>query len=288
MKNQELYGKMALFMAAFLWGVSFIAVEKAMDFGWTPFNLLGMRGLLAGSALMIFAYRRKFWLNGKLLFESALAGFIMFFGMALQTYGQALSTVSNSSFITVLYVVFIPIMLWKVQKPSFSVILAICFGVMGTGFLTLQEGLSLRLGDILLVGSAWMFALHIIFLGRLARFNDAMSVSVIQSYTMSLFGFILSFFLNQSIPSGGYIYVAYAGFMSSGLAFLLQLYGQKHVKPTAAGLFLTMEALFGSLGAIILLNEPFTINIFIGGSLMVLAVVTIELGPKLFPRIKGG
>lgn len=275
-------------MAAFLWGVSFLAVEKAMDFGWTPFNLLGMRGLLAGSALMIFAIKRKFWFNGKLLFESALAGFIMFIGLALQTYGQSLSTVSNASFITVLYVVFIPILLWKVQKPNVYAVLAIFIGVVGTGFLTLQESFSLRLGDVLLVGSAWMFGLHIIFLGRLARFNDVMSVSVVQSYTMSLFGFIFSFILKQSLPSGGYIYVAYAGLMSSGLAFLLQLYGQRHVKPTTAGLFLTMEALFGSLGAIIFFNEPFTINILIGGSLMVLAVVTIELGPKLFPRIKGG
>ena len=212
----------------------------------------------------------------------------MFIGLALQTYGQSLSTVSNASFITVLYVVFIPILLWKVQKPNVYAVLAIFIGVVGTGFLTLQESFSLRLGDVLLVGSAWMFGLHIIFLGRLARFNDVMSVSVVQSYTMSLFGFIFSFILKQSLPSGGYIYVAYAGLMSSGLAFLLQLYGQRHVKPTTAGLFLTMEALFGSLGAIIFFNEPFTINILIGGSLMVLAVVTIELGPKLFPRIKGG
>ena len=115
-----------------------------------------------------------------------------------------------------------------------------------------------------------------------------MSVAMIQSLTMSALGFIFAGINKQGIPTFGWIYVLYAGLISSGVAFLLQLYGQQRVSPTISGLLLTLESLFGSLGAIFLLNEPFTINVFVGGSLMLLAVVTIELGPRLFLQIKGG
>lgn len=288
MKNNALYGKLALFTAAFLWGVSFVAVEKAMEFGWTPFALLGMRGLLSGLALSVFAMKNKFWKKPTLIIESLMAGTLMFVGMALQTYGQAMSTVSNSSFITVLYVVFIPVILWKKQRATGSIVLAVILAVIGTAFLTLNGGLTLNVGDILLIGCALSFAIHIIFLGHVIRHNDLMSVAMIQSLTMGFLGFLFASINGQGIPSTGWIYVLYAGLLSSGLAFLLQLYGQQHVSPTISGLLLTLESLFGSLGAIFLLNEPFTLNVLVGGSLMLLAVVTIELGPRLFLQLKGG
>jgi len=288
MKNNALYGKLALFTAAFLWGVSFVAVEKAMNLGWSPFMLLGMRGLLSGLALSIFAMKNKFWKNPTLIKESLMVGVILFIGMAFQTFGQQLSTVSNSSFITVLYVVFIPVILWKKQRVTGSIILAVALAVIGTAFLTLSGGLTLNIGDILLIGCAWMFAVHIIFLGHVIRHNDLLSVAMIQSFTMSFFGFLFGGFSGQSIPMTGWIYVLYAGIISSGVALLLQLYGQQRVSPTISGLLLTLEALFGSLGAIFLLNEPFTLNVLVGGSLMLLAVVTIELGPRLFLQLKGG
>jgi drug/metabolite transporter (DMT)-like permease len=288
MKNNALYGKMALFTAAFLWGISFVAVEKAMEVGWTPFVLLGMRGLLSGIALSGFALKKQFWKNRLLILESILAGFILFIGMAFQTYGQQLSTVSNSSFITVLYVVFIPVILWKRQKATKSVLLAIFFAVIGTAFLTLNGALTVNVGDILLIGCAWLFAFHIIFLNYVIRHDDVIPVAMIQSFTMGVLGFIFAGFNGQGIPTLGWIYVLYAGIISSGLALFLQLYGQQRVSPTISGLLLTLESLFGSLGAIILLNEPFTLNVLVGGSLMLLAVVTIELGPRLFLQIKGG
>ncbi len=288
MKNRSLYGKLALFVAAFLWGVSFVAVEKAMEYGWTPFALLGMRGVLSGIALSSFAIKNKFWQKSSLIIESIMAGTLMFIGMALQTYGQQMSTVSNSSFITVLYVVFIPVLLWKKQRATTSVVLAIILAVIGTAFLTLSDGLSINIGDILLVGCALLFAIHIIFLGHIIRHNDLLSVAMIQSFTMGILGFIFASLNGQGIPTTGWIYVLYAGLMSSGLAFLLQLYGQQRVAPTISGLILTLESLFGSLGAIFLLNEPFTLNVLVGGSLMLLAVVTIELGPRLFLQLKGG
>jgi len=287
MKNPTLSGKLALITASFLWGVSFVAVEQALNLGWTPFMLLGMRGLLAGTALGLIGFHRKFWKNKALVRDSIIGGLLLFAGMLLQTIGQSMSTVSNASFITVLYVVFIPLILWKKHPLNISIALAILFAVIGTGFLTLSVGMSFNPGDLLLVGCAWMFAIHIVFLERLARYHDLISATAIQSMTMAVLGFLFGFINQNPLPSGGYIYVLYAGLVSSGLAFLLQLYGQKHVHPTVSGLLLTLESLFGALGAIIILHEPFTSRTLIGGGLMILAVVILELGPKMWLQFRG-
>jgi drug/metabolite transporter (DMT)-like permease len=279
MKNSAILGKFALFFAALLWGISFIAVDQAMAHGWTPFALLGVRGLLAGLAIGVFALKQKFWLNTRLLIEGIMAGALLFIGLAFQTYGQSLSTVSNASFITVMYVVFIPIILMRQQKTSTIVVLAILFAVIGTGFLTLQGNFSLRVGDVLLIACAWVFAAHIVFIGHMMKHSPALSVATVQSLTMSVLGFSFAYLGGQQFPTSGLQFVAFAGLGSSGLAFALQLYGQKHVNPTVSGLMLTLEALFGTLGAILILKEPVTLNIIVGGFFMMMAILTLELGP---------
>lgn len=282
MKRNTTLGKISLFAAAFLWGISFIAVEQAMALGWRPFALLGVRGLLAATAIGFFAFKQRFWLDRPLMKESVAAGVLLFLGLLLQMYGQSLSSVSNASFLTVMYVVFVPVLLMKRQRTSVSVALAIAFAVLGTGFLTLQGDFSLRLGDVFLIACAWVFAAHIVLIGRIMQKREALSVATVQSLTMSALGFSFALANGHTLPTEGLVYVAYAGLGSSGLAFALQLYGQKHVEPTVSGLLLTLEALFGTLGAILILREPVTLNLLMGGAFMVLAILTIELGPRMF------
>ena len=253
-----------------------------MALGWKPFALLGVRGLLAAIAIGFFAFKQRFWLNGPLMKESVVAGVLLFLGLLLQMYGQSLSSVSNASFLTVMYVVFVPVILIKRQRTSVSVALAIVFAVLGTGFLTLQGDFSLRLGDVFLIACAWVFAAHIVMIGRIMQKREALSVATVQSLTMSALGFSFALANGHALPSQGLVYVAYAGLGSSGLAFALQLYGQKHVEPTVSGLLLTLEALFGTLGAILILREPVTLNLLLGGAFMALAILTIELGPRMF------
>lgn len=274
-------GKLALILAAFIWGISFTAVQQALNSGWETFSLLGMRGLLAGTSIGLLGLKRQFWKNKALMRDGILAGFLLTLGMALQTIGQNLSTVQNASFITVLYVVFIPLMLWKKHSITFSIILAIIFAVSGTAILSLNNQLHFQIGDLFVVGAAFVFAVHIIFLSHIAHHNDVVAASSIQSLTMAILSFMIAFVLKQGIPTQGWIYVLYAGILSSGLAFLLQMYGQSHVHPTISGLLLTLESLFGALGAIFILNEAFTLRVVLGGSLMMMSVVILELGPQL-------
>jgi len=281
-------GKTALLTSALLWGISFVAVQEALNRGWTPFILMGFRGLLASIALSFIAFRRPFWRNKGLMGYGIFAGFILFIGFIFQTYGQILSTVSNASFITVQYVVFIPLLMWKRRKITPSVILGVGLAVIGTGFLTLSENFSFHIGDVLLIACALVFAIHIMVIEKLAKYNDVMAATLIQVFTVSILGFFVSLVTQPIIPTEGWIYVLYAGIISSGVAFIFQVYGQKHVDSTLSGIILSFEALFGALGAIFILHEPFTQNTLIGGFLMMSAVFMVELGPKLGVRLKRG
>jgi drug/metabolite transporter (DMT)-like permease len=282
------YGKSALLTSALLWGIAFVAVQEAMNRGWTPFMLLGVRGLLASLALAGFAIKRRFWLKPALIKQSIIAGLILFLGFVFQTYGQLYSSVSNASFITVMYVVFIPVLMWRKRHLNRWTILGVVLAVAGTAVLTVRESLSFHAGDALLLACAVVFAYHIMAVEKLAPYDDSLSATFIQVLTLGVLGFLMAVLTGGKLPTDGWIYVAYAGIISSGLAFFLQTYGQKHVNSTVAGILLTMEALFGAMGAILILGEPLTFSTLIGGFLMMSAVFMVELGPKMGVKLRRG
>ncbi len=282
------YGKSALLTSALLWGIAFVAVQEAINRGWTPFMLLGVRGLLASLALVGFSVKRRFWEKPGLVKQSIIAGIILFLGFVFQTYGQMYSSVSNASFITVLYVVFIPVLMWRKRHVNRWTLLGVALAVVGTAVLTVRESLSFHLGDALLLVCAIVFAYHIMAVEKLAPYDDSLSATFIQVLTLGVLGFVMALLTGGKLPSEGWIYVGYAGIISSGLAFFLQTYGQKHVNSTVAGILLTMEALFGSMGAILILGEPVTLSTVFGGILMMSAVFMVELGPKLGVKLRRG
>lgn len=275
-------GKYALILTTFIWGVSFSAVELALNAGWTPFFLLGIRGLLAGSFLLIFSFKKAFWKNKALMRDGIIAGFFLSFGMILQTFGQQASSVQNASFITVMYVVFVPLILWRKHKLSPSLIIAIVLAVLGTALLSFQADFSLNVGDLLLLACAYLFAIHIIFMSSLAKYQDPLSATTIQSFTMAILSLSFAAYEGINIPTQAWGYVIYAGILASGIAMLLQMYGQSMVHPTVSGLLLTLESFFGALTAVVFLHESVSLKLILGGALLMLAVVMVELGPKIF------
>jgi drug/metabolite transporter (DMT)-like permease len=282
------YGKSALLTSALLWGIAFVAVQEAINRGWTPFMLLGVRGLLASMALLGFAIKRRFWKKKGLIKQSIIAGIILFLGFVFQTYGQMYSSVSNASFITVLYVVFIPVLMWRKRRVNRWTLLGVGLAVVGTAVLTVRESMSFHLGDALLLACAVVFAYHIMAVEKLAPYDDSLSATFIQVFTLGVLGFVMAVLTGGTLPSEGWIYVSYAGIISSGLAFFLQTYGQKHVNSTVAGILLTLEALFGALGAVLILGEPVTVSTVFGGFLMMSAVFMVELGPKMGVKLRRG
>ena len=280
--KKETIGKIALLSASFLWGFGFVAVQKSLDSGWSPFSLLAMRGLLGGLLFTVLSYRRKWWRNKSFLLSGVIAGIVMFISFVLQTYGQSYSTPSNAAFLTTLYVVFTPLLLRVLFKKKIlpRVYLAVIVAIIGTFLLNYQGTLTFQFGDILLILCAFAFALHIILLEQMGRFDDALSLTAIQLLTMGVLSFIGMLLTKESFGSSGWIYVIYCAFISSGLAFFLQAFGQKNVNSSMASLILMLEAVFGVVGSVVFLSEQITWNMVVGGGLLLLSIVLVEMKIK--------
>lgn len=279
-------GKIALILTTIIWGLSFSFIDIILNNGWTTFQLLAARGLVAGLFLSAFSYKTAFWKHKKMMKDGMITGFFLFLGLLFQTYGQLLSSVQNASFITVLYVVFVPLLLWRQHKMTLSIFIAIVLAVVGTAFLSLDANFSVNIGDILIVVCAFLFAIHIILNEKLTHYNDLISATAIQAFTLSALGFIFAFFEKAPLPTTGYFYLLYIGIMASGVGMLMMMYGQKHTHPTISGLLMTLESFFGALFAIVLLSEPLSLKLIIGGTLMISSVVMIEMGPRIVRLFK--
>jgi Permeases of the drug/metabolite transporter (DMT) superfamily len=280
--SEQNKGKLSLLAASFLWGFGFIAVQDALDSGWTPFGLLAMRGLIAGILFFFLSYKTKWWRNRKVVVSGILGGILMFSGFIFQTYGQAYSTPANAAFLTTLYVIFTPFLvrlLFKVKlKPK--VFVAALIAIIGLGVLNLKDGYQVQTGDVLLLICAFLFALHIIALEKMGEYIDPLSLTAIQTLTMGILSLIAMFLMKENLQEGGWLGVLYSGLISSGAASFLQAHGQKRVNASLASLILTMEAIFGVLCSVWLLGEELTINMLIGGTLLLLAVLIIEIKRK--------
>jgi len=275
-------GKISLLAASFLWGFGFIAVQNALDSGWSPFGLLAMRGWIAGILFLFLSYKTKWWQNSKLVISGVLGGILMFSGFVFQTYGQAYSTPANAAFLTTLYVIFTPFLvrlLFKVKlKPK--VFVAALVAIIGLGILNLKDGYQVQTGDVLLLICAFLFALHIIALEKMGQYIDPISLTAIQTLTMGVLSTVAMFIMKEGLQESGWLGVLYSGLISSGAASFLQAYGQKRVSASLASLILTLEAIFGVICSVLILGEELTINMVIGGSLLLVAVLIIEMKRK--------
>ena len=279
MNKIEQKSRIYLIMTAFIWGLGFIGVQGALDAGWAPMPLLLMRGLIGGIFLLPFTLKSKWWKNKELLKIGSFTGSMYFLGFAFQTIGQQGSTVANSAFLTALNVLFVPLLLRLFFKHKLSkrVFVGAAFACLGTAVLSLTSSFTIQPGDIYLILGALFFALQIIYAHRAARLGDAIAVTVLQLLVMAIWAAIFMPIMNETtIPSTGWFSVLYVAIFSSAIAFLLQMKGQAHVPPATTTIILSQEATIGTLASVILLGQPLTVKIVLGGILMIMAVFISE------------
>lgn len=273
----------SLFMTAFIWGVAFICVDHALADGWKAFPLLMCRGIIGGIAMLAFSYKKKWWKNKKTLTLGFISGSLFFLGFTFQTLGQSLSSVPNTAFITTLNVLFVPLIafLFMKRKIEKKVYIACILALIGTGILSFSNSISLHLGDIYLLACAILFALQIIYNEKCGQHNDVLSITCIQLLTMGLWSLVCMPISGQTtIPSISWENILFLALFSSALASVFQLYGQGHVEPSKTSLILSLESIIATIASVILLGQPLTTSILIGGSLMFSAVVIVEYKRK--------
>ena len=274
---------LALFLAAILWGLAFIFVDDALKNGWQTFPLLAARGLLGGLFMFALSFKKKWWKNKKTIYLGIVTGGLFFLGFAFQTLGQGLSSVPNTAFITTLNVLFVPLIarIFLHRHIAKKVYIACGMALLGTAILSFSDSLSLHLGDIYLLLCAIFFALQILFNEKCGQHNDVLSITCIQLFTMGILSAIFMPITNQmDVPNAAWGSILYLALISSALACVLQLFGQAHVQPAKASLILSLESILATLFSVLLIGQPLTLAIIIGGSLMFSAIIIVEYKAK--------
>jgi len=293
---------MSLFSAlfcTFIWGTTFIAQDTGMDkIGPLTFNatrfFVGFLSIMPIALLIEKKKISKEINNNKKLFFKLLfwIGLFLFLGTFLQQAALLFTDVANAAFFTIFYVPMVPIILFFIYSKSihWSIWPSVLFCLFGVYLLSDFSDATIRLGDGLVILCALFWALHIIFIGNFAKnFNLPLFFGALQALVVSFISFIFAIFfetitisniLNESIS------IIYAGVLSGGIAFTLQIYAQKNISPAPAGIIFSLEGVFATIAAWIILNQILNMNNIIGCFLILFGVLFSQLLPLYDSKAK--
>ena len=284
-------------LCTFIWGTTFIAQDTGMD-NIGPFTFNAVRffiGFLAITPLVfLFEFKRfksEFKLDVKtFVILSFLIGFSLFLGSALQQVALLYTDVANAAFFTIFYVPMVPIIifLFKRQSIHWSVWPSVILCLIGGYLLTNFYDATVRLGDTLVVLGALFWSSHIIFTGIIIKkYNLPLTLGAIQTLIVALFSFIIGLIYEE------FIYVEilkeiysilYAGILSGGFAFVLQIYAQKNITPAPAAIIFSLEGVFATIAAWYILNQILDINNLLGCLFILCGVLLSQLLPLVKKR----
>lgn len=280
----RLKADLTLFLISVIWGSAFVAQRMAgLAGGVYIFN--GLRYLLAGLVVFLFAYRSFRNANATYIPRDQfkwmfIAGFFLFVASALQQAGMQYTTAGNAGFITSLYVVLIPIILfffWG-ERPHWLFIIAVILAMAGAFFLSAGGKFdAIQFGDLLELIGALFWAFHVIILGKYALKFESVSFSVGQLGVCGSLNLVVGLAVEPMpvFESNLLFAIAYTAFLSLGLCYTLQIWAQKHTPPADAALILGLESVFAVLSGWLFLNERLT-GVQILGCVMIFTAVILS------------
>ena len=281
-------------LCTFIWGTTFIAQDTGMD-DIGPFTFNSVRffvGFLAIIPLVFLFELKKFKSEFLLDFKtfatlSFLIGLSLFLGSALQQVALLYTDVANAAFFTIFYVPMVPIIIFLFKKRSIhwsvwpSVVLCLIGGYLLTNF----HDATVRLGDTLVILGALFWSTHIIFTGIIVtKYNLPLTLGAIQTLLVALFSFIIGFIYEEFIIENilnEIDSILYAGILSGGFAFVLQIYAQKNITPAPAAIIFSLEGVFATMAAWFLLNQILGINNLFGCFFILCGVLLSQLLPLM-------
>lgn len=279
------YFLLIVLILASIRGSSYLFIKDIITL-YSPFEIVFFRFFLTGIVLAVF-YRKYLIKATKYdVIFGGLAGLFLFSAFAFQTYGLKYTSVSKQSFLTSLYIVLIPLLNFvffkeKLQKNVIGFFLMILAGLFFISFDNLEKlELSLNFGDFLTLLCAFGFALNIILISRIRKFNiNIMSLTTIQMLSTGILAFIFQLIFEEKMVSLQSINFSllYLILICTMLNFSLQNISQKYVPAHIMGLILSTEAIFGTLFAVIFLDEMIKMNFIIGTILIALGVLLVQL-----------
>jgi len=293
MNTSKLKGTLMLILTAFIWGTAFVAQSVGMDFV-GPYTFLCARSIVGGIFLIpcIFLLKKISLKDKKekkenkmdLLIGGILCGMVLFVASAFQQVGIMYTSVGKAGFITALYIIIVPVLgIFFKKKVQAHIWISVLMSMVGLYLLCINENISINKGDFLIFICAFTFSIHILVIDYFSNIVDGVKMSCIQFLVCGILSFIPAVLFESSgfkDVLNAYSPILYAGILSSGIAYTVQIVGQKYTDPILASLILSMESVFAALSGWVVLKEVFTGKELIGCLLVFSAIIIAQISKK--------
>ena len=286
-----------LIICTLIWGTTFIAQDTGMD-NIGPFTFNSTRFFVAFLAVspFVFLFEKKKIIiqikNNINQFAKLMipVGVFLFLGTVFQQVSLLYTNVANSAFFTIFYVPMVPIIIYFIfsEKLHWSIWPSAVVCVAGGYFLSNMSDAAIRFGDGLVLIGALFWALHIIYIGKLVKkFDLPFFIALLQNLLVAILSFLLVIIFEEIDFSKIRLEtfeILYAGILSGGAAFVLQLFGQRNIPPAPAAIVMSLEGVFAAIAAWIILSQILDFNNIIGCTLILGGVLLSQLVPIYYEK----
>lgn len=280
---QKFKGELLMLITAVMWGSGFVGMAKGLEH-WTVFQLMAGRFLLASIILSFIFYKKLKLISKAVIWKGAILGAILFVAFALQTMGLEYTTASKNAFLTAINVIIVPIIAYVIYKRKIDRFEFIAAGVavVGIGFLSLQDSMTINIGDFLSILCAVGFAFDIFYTNVFVKAEDALALTIVQFYTATVLSVVSVIILGEvptTYTSEGLGIIVYLAIFCTAVAYVCQNIGMQYANPTKSAIILSTESLFGTIFSVIILNELLTGRMLVGCVLIFFAILFAEVKP---------
>lgn len=291
--KKQLKGSLALLCGTFIWGSAFIAQSVGMDLI-GPFTFQAIRCMLAVIFLflitLIFDWKIGIqqslskWKNKRLWIAGGICGCALFVAASLQQIGLVYTDPGKAGFLTAMYIVLVPMLgIFVHRRPGLNAVISVVLALVGLYLLSFMGVTSINVGDLFLIGGALGFAVQILLIDRFAQDLDGLRLNCVQALVVAVLS-VPFMLLTEELDMGNilacWLPLGFAGILSMGVAYSLQIVGQKNLEPTTASLIMSLESVFAALGGWLILHNTMTARELCGCVLVFAGVIISQLPTK--------
>ena len=290
MRSQALRADFLMLITAMIWGTAFVAQRIGMD-NIGPFLFTGLRFALGAFALLPLvihqgrtAARHEPFLQRGLLLGGMSMGLALTVGINLQQVGLLFTSVTNSGFITGLYVIVVPLLgLALGHKTGLGTWLGAFLAVAGMGLLSIGEDFTVASGDWIQLAGAFVWGVHVLLVSFFVSRHDAIRLAFLQFATCALVSLLLALVFEEIDPANIWLAgpaLLYGGLFAVAVGYTLQVVAQKHAIASHAAIILSLEAVFAAIAGALFLDESLTLRGYLGCVLMFIGMLAAQLWPR--------
>lgn len=291
--KKQLKGSLALLCGTFIWGSAFIAQSVGMDLI-GPFTFQAIRCMLAVIFLflitLIFDWKIGIqqslskWKNKRLWMAGGICGCALFAAASLQQIGLVYTDPGKAGFLTAMYIVLVPMLgIFVHRRPGLNAVISVVLALVGLYLLSFMGVTTINVGDLFLIGGALGFAVQILLIDRFAQDLDGLRLNCVQALVVAVLS-VPFMLLTEELDMGNilacWLPLGFAGILSMGVAYSLQIVGQKNLEPTTASLIMSLESVFAALGGWLVLHNTMTPRELCGCGLVFAGVIISQLPTK--------